>query len=184
MIGHKEITCVSSRNKGCQGHSQPNVRHNHTFDFLETKATKNIRVYTNIFHQVFTLFLFSVVLFMVASSNGNIFRVTGHCYGEFIGHRWIPRTKVSDAWINGWVNNREAGDLRRHRTHYDVIVMCGQIDPLSEIFMWSVSSRIISSPLAQCNRPGEYEVTLNGMVNREHNRITNTMHDSCDVLQT
>ena len=27
------------------------------------------------------------------------------------------------AWINGWVNNREAGDLRRHRTHYDVTVM-------------------------------------------------------------
>ena len=26
-------------------------------------------------------------------------------------------------WINGWENNREAGDLRRHRTHYDVIVM-------------------------------------------------------------
>ena len=27
------------------------------------------------------------------------------------------------AWINGWVNNREACDLRRHRTHYDVTVM-------------------------------------------------------------
>ena len=26
-------------------------------------------------------------------------------------------------WINGWVNNREAGDLRRHRGHYDVTVM-------------------------------------------------------------
>ena len=26
------------------------------------------------------------------------------------------------AWINGWVNNREAGDLRRHRAHYDVTV--------------------------------------------------------------
>ena len=26
-------------------------------------------------------------------------------------------------WINCWVNNREAGDLRRHRAHYDVIVM-------------------------------------------------------------
>ena len=26
-------------------------------------------------------------------------------------------------WINGWVNNREAGDLRRYRVHYDVIVM-------------------------------------------------------------
>ena len=26
-------------------------------------------------------------------------------------------------WINGWVNNREAGDLRRYRAHYDVSVM-------------------------------------------------------------
>ena len=26
-------------------------------------------------------------------------------------------------WINGWVNNREAGDLRRHRAHYDVIII-------------------------------------------------------------
>ena len=26
-------------------------------------------------------------------------------------------------WINGWVNNREAGDLRRHLGHNDVIVM-------------------------------------------------------------
>ena len=26
-------------------------------------------------------------------------------------------------WINGWVNNREAGDLRCYHTHYDVIVM-------------------------------------------------------------
>ena len=27
------------------------------------------------------------------------------------------------ARINGWVNNREPGDLRRHHLHYDVIVM-------------------------------------------------------------
>ena len=27
------------------------------------------------------------------------------------------------AWINDWVNNREAGDLRRHRGHYDVNMM-------------------------------------------------------------
>ena len=26
-------------------------------------------------------------------------------------------------WINDWVINREAGDLRRYRAHYDVIVM-------------------------------------------------------------
>ena len=27
------------------------------------------------------------------------------------------------AWINAWVNNPEAGDLRRNRAHYDVSVM-------------------------------------------------------------
>ena len=26
-------------------------------------------------------------------------------------------------WKNGWVNNREAGDFRRYRVHYDVTVM-------------------------------------------------------------
>ena len=26
-------------------------------------------------------------------------------------------------WIKGWVNNRKAGDSRRYRSHYDVIVM-------------------------------------------------------------
>ena len=70
--------------------------------------------------------------FMMTSSNGNIFRVTGHLCGEFTGPRWIPHTKASEAelwfslicvWINSWVNNREAGDLRRYRAHYDVIVM-------------------------------------------------------------
>ena len=34
---------------------------------------------------------------MMTSSNGNIFCVTGPLCGEVIGHRWIPRTKASDA---------------------------------------------------------------------------------------
>ena len=33
---------------------------------------------------------------MMTSSNGNIFRVTGHLCAEFTGHRWITRTKASD----------------------------------------------------------------------------------------
>ena len=33
------------------------------------------------------------------------------------------------AWINGWVNNREAGDLRWHRTHYHVTVMPWRCEP-------------------------------------------------------
>ena len=70
---------------------------------------------------------------MMMTSNGNIFRVTGPVCGEFTRHRWIPGTKASDAellmfslicaWINRWVNKCEAGDLRRYRAHYDVIVM-------------------------------------------------------------
>ena len=68
----------------------------------------------------------------MTSSNGNIFRVTGHLCEEFTGLRWIPLTKASDAelWClfwsvpsNGWVNTPEAGDLRRYHAHYDVIVM-------------------------------------------------------------
>ena len=39
--------------------------------------------------------------------------------------RWCAALMFSliCAWINGWVNNCEAGDLRRHRAHYDVTVM-------------------------------------------------------------
>ena len=31
------------------------------------------------------------------------------------------------AWTNGWVNNRDAGDLRRHRAHYDITVMYSDV---------------------------------------------------------
>ena len=30
-------------------------------------------------------------------------------------------------WINGWVNNREASDLRRYRAHYDVTPMTVEV---------------------------------------------------------
>ena len=45
---------------------------------------------------------------------------------EFPAQR--PVTRSFDVFFglclnNGWVNNREAGDLRRHRAHCDVIVM-------------------------------------------------------------
>ena len=41
---------------------------------------------------------------MMTSSNGNIFRVTGHLCGEFTGPRLIPRTKASDEelWCFLW----------------------------------------------------------------------------------
>ena len=59
------------------------------------------------------------------------------CYWPFV--RGIHRSPVNSlhkghwrgalmfslicAWINGWLDNLDAGDLRRHRAHYDVIAM-------------------------------------------------------------
>ena len=44
-------------------------------------------------------------LLMMTSSNGSIFHVTGHLCGEFIDHRWIPRTRSFDVFF----------DLRRNK---------------------------------------------------------------------
>ena len=69
---------------------------------------------------------------MMTSSNGNIFRVTAHCAenspvpvnsphkGQWRGALMFSLICV---WINDWVNNGDAGDLRRYRIHYDVTVM-------------------------------------------------------------
>ena len=46
--------------------------------------------------------------------------------GEFPAQRAVTRSfdiSLIFAWINDWVNNREVGDSRPHRAHYDVIVM-------------------------------------------------------------
>ena len=40
--------------------------------------------------------------------------------GQWCGASMFP---LICAWINGWVKNRKAGDLRRNRAHYDVTVM-------------------------------------------------------------
>ena len=69
---------------------------------------------------------------MMMSSNGNISRVTGPLWGEPSGHRWIPLTKASVAglWCFLWSapdkqlsKQSRTNDLRRHRVHYDTIVM-------------------------------------------------------------
>ena len=43
-----------------------------------------------------------------------------NCEGQWRGALIFS---LISACINGWVNNRKAGDLRRHLTHYDVTVM-------------------------------------------------------------
>ena len=43
--------------------------------------------------------------------------------GEFPSQRPALMVSLIWAWTNGWVINRDAVDLRRHRAHYDVTVM-------------------------------------------------------------
>ena len=71
------------------------------------------------------------------------------CNDEATGPPWLPHTKASDVnvtlmfslicvWINGWINSREAGYLRRYRTHYDVSVMSKQNNISYRISKFSV----------------------------------------------
>ena len=63
--------------------------------------------------------------------------MTGSVTNDFLWSRWhvtgeLPAKcqwrgalmfSMICAWINGWVNKREAGDLRCYRAHYDVTVI-------------------------------------------------------------
>ena len=51
-------------------------------------------------------------------------------------------------WINDWINNREAGDLRRHRGHYDVNVIYVNIFNFS--FGLQITYKISTTPMQQC----------------------------------
>ena len=70
---------------------------------------------------------------MMTSSNGNFSALLAICAGNSPVTGEFPHKgqwrgalifSLICVWINDWViNNREAGDLRRHRGHYDVTVM-------------------------------------------------------------
>ena len=66
-------------------------------------------------------------LSMMTSSNGSISAFHRSPVNSPHNGQWRGTLMFSLiwAWINCWVNNREAGDLRRHRAHYDVRVMHG-----------------------------------------------------------
>ena len=57
-------------------------------------------------------------------------------YWPFVRVKWRRALMFSliCAWTNGWVNNREAGDLRRRRAHYNVTVMVRQ--SILELLSW------------------------------------------------
>ena len=75
------------------------------------------------------LWRFGIVM---TSSNGSLFHVTSPLWGEppvtggFQSQRSVMRSfdvSLICAWTNSWVNNRDAGDLRRHHAYYNISVM-------------------------------------------------------------
>ena len=52
--------------------------------------------------------------------------------------RGVFMFSLISAWINGWVNNVEAGDLRHHRAHYGVTVMT---NPMMTFIFVSLNER-------------------------------------------
>ena len=86
---------------------------------------------------------------------------------------WIPHTKAKGqwhgalmyslicVWINAWVNNCEAGDLRCHRTHYEIIVMRAKSNAVGNPKMNSTVCVRINSSIQWLQHIHKYRWNLN-----------------------
>ena len=63
------------------------------------------------------------------------------------------------AWINSWVKNCEAGDLRLHLTHYDVIVMDNVACYIS--YEWTVNVVLIVTYICRYNFKELHKICIN-----------------------
>ena len=96
----------------------------------------------------------------MTSSNGNIFRVTGPVCGEFTGHRWISRTKASDAelWYFLWSAPQSWGWWFKTPTcslwrHCSVMFCLYSMDVASDV-------RILSSQLVGRGTASQHEAMI------------------------
>ena len=88
---------------------------------------------------------------IMTSSNGNVSALLALCARNSSVTGEFPTKKASDAklwcflwsspWISGWVKYHEVGDLRQHRAHYDVIVMCWGVGATKPIVWVPLLSR-------------------------------------------
>ena len=64
-------------------------------------------------------------------------------------------------WMNDWVNNREAGDLRRHLDHYDVSVMHMGHDTMVYVLCFITPCFALNINRADSRlAPGQWETSL------------------------
>ena len=94
---------------------------------------------------------------MMTWSDGNIFRVTGPLWG---GIHWsLVNSPHKDqgvgalmfslicSWTNGWVNNRDAGDVRRHCAYYGVSLFKLTIFVLFDLEVWRMTLKNNRAPM-------------------------------------
>ena len=113
------------------------VKYTHTLvgGFIIIISFLNVTIYDDIgFYEMWVQFVHTkYTYFHDDVIKWKHFRVTGHLCGEFYRSpvnspnkgQWrgdLMFTLIC-VWITDWVNNREAGDLRRDCAHYDVSVM-------------------------------------------------------------
>ena len=99
--------------------------------------------------------------YMMTSSNGNISALLAPCAGNSpvpvnSPHKgqWGRALMFSliCVWINSWVNSHEAGDLRRYRAHYDVIIMMKDCFHAGEVIMKYMIKSYRHHPTANTKR--------------------------------
>ena len=86
------------------------------------------------------------------------------------------------AWINDWVNNREAADLRRHCTHYDITVFllqCRYFDVCKIRYLYIKHISIIKGDqvFVQFNWSTE-QTQRSHVINQPINHSINQIHSS------
>ena len=136
------------------------------------------------------------IVCMMTSSNGNSFPrywpLVRGIYRSPVNspHKGLWRRALMFSlicsWINDWVNNREAGDLRCHHVHYDVIVMCL---PLSSLDYGVINPRMAVTKAPQISplfiflgiqtHMLDYQKSrlyFTGVAEAEHRRILSTMN--------
>ena len=69
---------------------------------------------------------------------------------------------------NGWVNNREAGDLRRHRFHYGVIIMLHRL--LKQSHACPIAGEVIMKAVGKSESTTAYDKIQPSAQNRRNSR--------------
>ena len=80
---------------------------------------------------------------MMTSSNGTIFRVTGHLWGESTGHQWIPLLKANDAEL--WCFLWSAPEQTFEQT-IETPVIWDAIALIMTSLLWTIINQITKGP--------------------------------------